>query len=615
MGDGVSFSFNKGNKFNITTSDGVSKEELIQRAGGENTQQGKLISSIFARYDNGDGFLSADEYQAMQADLVRFAKDDNLGGRELKKFNSNLSTEGNAVEGNAYSMEDLQAVISMMVDGSDNVTGVVQDGDNLKVTYKPEEGVGTRTSTFAKGDNNALTLLSDSVVNVDTITVTEYVNGDKTKKSKTVETVTNGFETTTIYADDGTTPTSIVKVKGIETYQMDPEHPERPLEYVKNGQPQKETVKYTYNNEGSVETTYLGDSNKPSKVVTKDAQGNVVSTKTYTYTDGQSTELEVTGTGDAEVRVRTQRQGNKIIGQVNVDAENNVQDATHQVKPGETWYNIVQAKYGVTDPKTIMQIVHKLKDNAGIGYSENRIPRELTLPGTIDLGGGKTVNLKNTGALVSIDGCVDTNGRQIGPRITPPQALAAADIPQPIAALTADQQQITIPTFEVKPENARKFVRQDNGQYYYYNEDGRVTDIYADENAKNARNTSVYIKYNDQGAVTTYQQNTHDAQGHWTGSIQYDGSGAFANRWVNDQFDPEHPKQYGRQTNYNADGTISSILDNFQYDDQDRELSYDNFKADGSWSCSRRMDYGNDGACQVRYYGSADRGRMTQIEK
>lgn len=615
MGDGVSFSFNKGNKFNITTSDGVSKEELIQRAGGENTQQGKLISSIFARYDNGDGFLSATEYQQMQADLVRFAKDDNLGGRELKKFNSNLSTEGNAVEGNAYSMEDLQAVIGMMVDGSDSVTGVVQDGDNLKVTYKPEEGVGTRTSTFAKGDNNALTLLSDSVVNGDTTTVTEYVNGDKTKRSKTVETVKNGFETTTIYADDGTTPASIVKVKGIETYKMDPEHPERPLEYVKNGQPQKETVKYTYNNEGSVETTYLGDSNKPSKVVTKDAQGNVVSTKTYTYTDdGQSTELELTGTGENEVRVRTQRQGDKIIGQVNVDAENNVQDATHQVKPGETWYNIVQAKYGVTDHKTIMQIVHKLKDNAGIRYSSATMPKELTLPGTIDLGGGKTVNLKNTGALVSIDGVKDTNGRQIGPRITPPQALAAADIPQPIAALTADQQQITIPTFEVNTANANQFVRQDDGQYYYYNEDGRVTYIYADENAKNAGNNSVGIWYDNQGNITVYKQNTYDAQGHYTGTIQYDGSGAFTKRWVNDQFNPEHPEQYRRQTCYNANGSIDHILVKSEYS-KNWDVDYDNFKADGSWRCSRRLDYGNDGACQVRYYDCDDRGRMTQIEK
>lgn len=382
MGDGVSFSFNKGNKFNITTSDGVSKEELIQRAGGENTQQGKLISSIFARYDNGDGFLSADEYQAMQADLVGFAKDDNLGGRELKKFNSNLSTEGNAVEGNAYSMEDLQAVISMMVDGSDSVTGVVQDGDNLKVTYKPEEGVGTRTSTFAKGDNNELTLLSDSVVNVDTITVTEYVNGDKTKKSKTVETVTNGFTTTTIYGDDGTTPASIVKVKGIETYQMDPEHPERPLEYVKNRQPQKETVKYTYNNEGSVETTYLGDSNKPSKVVTKDAQGAVVSTTEYTY-DGDITTETTTIDGQEPVVVRKDRDGQVIP-----------ETTTYDVKPGEVWYNIVAAKYGVSDHKTIMNIVHQLKDIAGIDYRTNnandkKMPSQITLPNEVTVDGQK----------------------------------------------------------------------------------------------------------------------------------------------------------------------------------------------------------------------------------
>lgn len=621
------FSFNKGKveynrekkkTFDLTKFDGVSKDELIQRAGGTETQQGKLIASIFGKYDgpNGDGILTTEEYQLMQADLVRIAHDGNVGGKELGKFNEHIGADKNA-----YSMEDLQAVIGMMVDGSDSVTGVVQDGDNLKVTYKPIDGVGTKTSTFSKGDNNALTLLSDSVVNGDTTTVTEYIGGDKNKKSKITET-TGDTVTTTVYADNGTDIQSKTRIRGTVTEELDPANGDRIIRKTTNkGSGGIEIIEYTYNSDGSVtETTHSGDKNKPSKVVVKDAQDNVVSTKTYTYTnDGQSTELEVTGTGDNAQTVRTVRDSNnKITEHTNVVAGENgsytVQDATHEVKPGETWYNIVQAKYGVTDHKTIMQIVHKLKDNAGVRYSSASMPPKLTLPGTIDLGGGNIVNLKNTGALVSIDGVKDPNGRQIGPRITPPQALAKADIPQPIDALTSEQQHITIPTFEVKQEKAGQYVRQDNGQYYYYNEDGRVTHIYENENAKNADNNSVYIKYDNQGAVTTYQQNTYDAQGHLTGSIQYDGTGAFTKRWVNDQFNPEHPEQYRRQTYYNANGSIDQILVKSEYS-KNWDVDYDNFKADGSWWCSRRLDYGNDGACQVRYYDASDRGRMTKIEK
>lgn len=516
MGDGVNFSFNKGNKFNITSSDGVSKEELIQRAGGENTQQGKLISSIFARYDNGDGFLSATEYQQMQADLVRFAKDDNLGGRELKRFNANLSTEISTVDRDAYTMEDLQAVISMMVDGQDSVTGVVQNGDNLKVTYKPEEGVGTRTSTFAKGDNNALTLLSDSVVNGNTTTVTDYVNGDKTKKSKTVETVTNGFTTTTIYCDDGTTPSSIVKVKGIETYTMDPEHPERPLKYVKNGQPQKETVKYTYNTEGSVETTYLGDSDKPSKVVTKNAQGAVVSTTEYTYEDDITTETTTVGEGEPTV-VRKDSEGNVI--------PDTPPTTTYDVQSGEVWYNIVAAKYNVSDHKTIMNIVHQLKEANNVSRSSVTMPSQITLPNEVTVGEQKytlTADAATNPDLVSTvapapaaDEVVAVDSDSPVEQTSTPDETPAPDtnVPMLITSLTRPKNRVVIMPIANEQDNyGRPTLVLDSdysGNYTTYDYGLNFT----------SSNPIQEVKYNMLGVVQSYTDYEYDQQGNKTREI------------------------------------------------------------------------------------------------
>jgi len=623
----VNFSFNKGQQINIGNFDGVSKEELIKKAGGENTQQGRLIASIFGRYDNGDGFLSADEYNAMQADLVRFAKDDNLGGRELKKFNANLSTTSNTVDKNAYSMEDLQSVVGMMTAGTDRVTGVVTQGNKVTVSYNPEMSEGVTEEVYEdkillkRSSNLQYNLeFEDGVVLTDAVkTFTYDDNGKFPIKSVIKGSSPNSPVMTCTYAgnaEDGGDFLSMeytyVNREGnvkVTCYTDEPNIGKPSQKVTTKPDNSTEIIDYMYTEDGVTETYRDAEGGKPTKIVVKDAQGNVVSTKTYTYDGDKSTEIEETGTGDDAVRTRTVRNGNKLESFVNVDAEGNVQDSTHTVKPGDSWYGIVQAKYGVTDHRTTMEIVHKLKENAGVRRFANTMPAEITLPAEVTLASGTKVALKNTDALVNM-----THNVANAPRITPPQALAQADLPQPIEALTAEQQQITIPTYEVNTANAGKTVAVEGGQYYRYDNAGRVINVYVDEAHKNAGNNSVRIKYDAQGNVTEYQQNSDDEQGHWMGAIQYDGTGAFKDRWVNDQFDPDHPKQYGRQTKYNADGSINYILDNYQYDEQGRILSYDNFNSDGSWLCSRKLDYGNDGTCQTRFYKFDDRGRMTEIE-
>ena len=599
----VNFSFNKGQKINLAKFDGVSKEELLNKQGITDGQK-NLLKSIFSKYDNGDGVLSADEFKNLQADLIKLAGDNNLGKRELKKFNKNAL----GVDKKAYSMEDLQTVIGMMTDGSDSITNVAKDGENVKITYKPQDGVGTKTSTFATDKKNNLTILADDVVNNGVTTHIEYLDGDTNKRTQMTETKGNSV-TTTLYKEDGTSIDSRTRVTGAVTEDLDFKNGDRVLtKKTDKGGGNNEIVKYDYNDGGVTETVYdTANGDNPVSIVTKDKDGNVTKTNAYTYDGDKTTVVETVGTGDNAVRTKTVKNGNKLESFVNVDAEGNVLNNTHTVKAGDTWYGIVQAKYGVTDHKTTMEIVHKLKNQAGVAYSANKMPDKITLLAKITLKDGREVGLKNKDALVNMK-----HGLNTAPRITPPAKLTAGEIPSRIDALPAEQKKITIPTFEVKTDCANKTVKQNDGRYFQYDADGRVEYIYADEKAKDAKHIAVVIWYDDKGNVSEYQLNSYDDDnGRYIGSIEYDGSGNFSDRWVNDKFD--NNGNYGRQTKYNADGSVKVIF-YCAYDEQGRDLSYDNFDTDGSWICSRKLDYGNDGTCQKRFYDATDKGRLTKIE-
>lgn len=598
----VNFSFNKGQKINLAKFDGVSKDELLKKQGITDGQK-NLLQSIFSKYDNGDGVLSADEFKNLQADLIKLAGDNNLGKRELKKFNKNAL----GVDKKAYSMEDLQAVIRMMTDGSDSITNVAKDGEKVKITYKPQDGVA-KTSTFVTDKKNNLTIWADDFVKDGVTTHIEYLDGDTNKRTQMTETKDNSV-TTTLYKEDGTSIDSRTRVTGAVTEVLDFENSDRVLtKKTDKGGGNNETVKYDYYDGGVTETVYdTANGDKPVSIVAKDKDGNVTKTNAYTYDGDKTTVVETVGTGADAVRTKTVKNGNKLESFVNVDANGNVLDNIHTVEAGDTWYGIVQAKYGVTDHKTTMEIVHKLKDAADVRYSSNKMPKKITLLAKITLKNGEEFWLKNKDALVNMK-----HGLNTAPRITPPANLTAGNIPTGIDPLPEEQKKIEIPTFEVKTDYANKTVKQDDGRYFQYNADGRVECVYADKDAKDAKNNAVVIGYDDNGNVSEYRLNSYDDKGYWTGGIRYDGSGDFSDRWVNDKFD--NNGNYRRLTYYNADGSVNSVIDNCAYDEQGRDLGYDNFDTDGNWLSSRKMDYGNDGTCQTRYYVAKDKGRLTKIE-
>lgn len=593
----VNFRFNKGQKINLAKFDGVSKEELLNKQGITEGQK-NLLKSIFSKYDNGDGVLSANEFKNLQADLIKLAGDNNLGKRELKKFNKNAL----GVDKKAYSMEDLQAVIGMMTDGSDSITNVAKDGENVKITYKPQDGVGTKTSTFATDEKNNLTILADDVVNDGVTTHIEYLDGDTNKRTQMTETKDNSV-TITLYKEDGTSIDSRTRVTGAVTEVLDFENSDRVLtKNTDKGGGNNETVEYDYNDDGVTETVYdTANGNKPVSIVTKNKDGNVTKTNAYTYDGDKTTVVETVGTGDDAVRTKTVKNGDKLEGYVNVDADGNVLNNTHTVEAGDTWYGIVQAKYGITDHKTTMEIVHKLKDEAGVAYSANKMPDKITLLAKITLKDGTEVGLKNIDALVDMKHGLDT-----APRITPPAKLTADEIPPKINPLP---QKIT-PAYEVKIDCANQTVKQDDGRYFQYDAAGRVEYVYADKKTKDAKNNAVTIRYDDNGNVNGYCLRSYDDKGREIERIEYGDSGVFSSRWVNDKFDDGDSR---RNTSYNADGSVNVIFTNFVYDEQGEYLGEDAFNPDGSWKASRRFNRGNDGALQVFVYDAKDKGKITEF--
>lgn len=594
----VNFSFNKGQKINLAKFDGVSKEELLNKQGITEGQK-YLLKSIFSKYDNGDGVLSADEFKNLQADLIKLAGDNNLGKRELKKFNKNAL----GVDKKAYSMEDLQTVIGMMTDGSDSITNVAKDGEKVKITYKPQDGVGTKTSTFATGEKNNLTILEDDVVNDGVTTHIEYLDGDTNKRTIMTETKGNS-KTTILYKDDGTSINIKTRVTGAVTEELDFLNGDRvKTKTTDKGGGNVERTEYEYSDTGVVEKTYdTANGDKPVSIVTKNKDGNVTKTNAYTYDGDKTTVVETVGTGDDAVRTKTVKNGDKLEGYVNVDADGNVLNNTHTVEAGDTWYGIVQAKYGITDHKTTMEIVHKLKDEAGVAYSANKMPDEITLLAKITLKDGTEVGLKNIDALVDMKHGLDT-----APRITPPAKLTADEIPPKIDPLP---QKIT-PAYEVKTDCANQTVKQDDGKYFQYDAYGRVEYVYADKKTKDAKNNAVTIRYDDNGNVNGYCLRSYDDKGREIERIEYGDSGVFSERLVKDKFDDNGNE--GRLTRYNADGSVYSILTNSVYDEQGQLLSYDAFEPDGSWSMTERWKYGNDGTKQYFYYNAEDKGKISNF--
>lgn len=72
----------------------------------------------------------------------------------------------------------------------------------------------------------------------------------------------------------------------------------------------------------------------------------------------------------------------------------------YKVNYKDTWYGIVQAKYGITDHKQTMEIVRQLKAQNNVDPKAANMPSEITLPDTVALKDGREVKLADLDAEV-----------------------------------------------------------------------------------------------------------------------------------------------------------------------------------------------------------------------
>lgn len=575
----VNFSFNKGQNVNLSKFDGVSKEELLKRQGISDKQKA-LLESIFRKYDNGDGILTKEEFQQMQADLVRIAGDNNLGKRELKKFNTNLG-----VDKKAYSMEDLQSLVGVMVDGTDSITGVKTEGTKLTITYNPEMTRGVTEQVF-----------ENEVLFSKTRNYSDAIEIGDVKLENPTEILT--------YGDDGKTVIKSVR-KG--------SGPNAPIlvtyyDYDNEGAVLNRQLDYT-TQEGHVTVLYGNDINKPTqKTITKPNGEQVV--EDYTKAD------VIENSGDAEGDVVQEKPA----------------ITEYQVQKGEVWYNLVAAKYGVSDPKIIMEIVHQLKDANGINKNQKTMPSAVNLPNEITVG-DETFPLDTTKAA---DASLLRKETPVRKKEQTQSGGVVAKDPNPPVAKTTPPRQYSIPPIATKAVPLRalpsvgkslqkvdmslagKTVTNPDGTKTEYNDDGRVSRVLdAQGRTKYARlSDRLYQEFeyngsekycarctyrNYDGSVDSYKDYEYDSKGNESRFVLRDASGKIekiyehsydtsgnlirnaerdAQGHLSDYYDIERNSE-GVSTRYvfrNPDGTIRSYCntDDNKYRNPDGTLNKSN---------------------------------------
>ncbi len=623
--DNNGMSFGKNQKINFQNFNGIQKSDFA------NTCDTTLTNSLFEKYDkNKDNILDEGELQALESDVNSFAKNDKLSKREAKKFYSSLGLE----KGHDLKREDLYNFLQTIQADKDSVSKAVtstgESGVNVTVVeFKPDENNivkrvaysnesdGTRKPVMeqaqGEGFTKTFTYNHDGTVLYDEVSEGKRIRlqYDESRKPMVMVEEDGNVATTSKFGEDGKTVTTKYRQTGTVTEILDPENGDRVKTRVTDkGNGVTEAVNFTYNEDGSITETLVDSENRPVSTVTK-KDGKELAKSTVTVAeDGSTTEITTSGEGDNIQRVRVQKdkEGN-VTGKVNVDENGNPVAYKHKVNDGENWYGIVEAKYGVSGYKTVMEIVHQLKKNAGVSRNSTRMPSEIELPPTIQLKNGKTVSLKN----------IDTQFDEINSaaaRYDVSKIKVPKDLPSAYPQDKLPAKKVTVPNeyLEVKPENAGKKITQSDGKVFEYDNKGRVGCVYNSEaDSKADENNAIWLEYDDSGNFSEYQLNDYDTNGHFVGAKVYGKDGKLSYFVVNEGINPE-TGQYARQIRYSPDGTAEYLFENYVYDDKDRCVSYDRFdNNNGRFKLGTHFElkYSSDGKhTRTLWYGN--NGKLKQ---
>lgn len=548
----------------------------IAKSDFENSKNKALAESVFSKYDtNNDGILDRSELKAMQDDLAGFAnKKGKLGRRDSKKFMK-------SVDPNLHlKREDLKNFLSEIAADTDSVQNAEKNATGgATVTYKPDNSGTVKTAVYDK-DNNLSSQINEFADGTGEEIIFEEGNSQLITKYKPIE------------GSDDVEVTSYQRINGAVVEDLDPDNDRVTQRTVDKGNGIKDVTKFEYADTGEITATNLNPDGLPQKVtVTKD--GKTVRTTDYAY-DGDNT-TEVRTEGDKRTRIVTTKSGDAstISERVALDAEGNVLPLEYNVQDGENWYGIVQAKYGVTDHKATMAIIHQLKDAAGIRHNSKTMPDIVTLPPKMAVG-GDTFKLKD------IEGKIDEI-HSAQSRITPPPRKSKSEIPQKYSG-TMPAKSVTIPQYPVDKTKAGQKVTDDKGVTLQYDSEGRVICKYDTPEMLEKNNNSFRLWYNDDGNLNIYQINHYDNNRNFSGGVNYDSNAKLANFFESLDIDVE-TGNYKTQIRYIPNGKTLYYFTDYEYDEKGRDTKYNTYNPDGSLKYTWIMKYSNDGTkCRTLKY-------------
>lgn len=561
VNNGVSFGKKLGS-VSYENFNGIAKSDF------ENSKNKALAESVFSKYDtNNDGILDRSELKAMQDDLAGFAnKKGKLGRRDSKKFMK-------SVDPNLHlKREDLKNFLSEIAADTDSVQNAEKNATGgATVTYKPDNSGTVKTAVYDK-DNNLSSQINEFADGTGEEIIFEEGNSQLVTKYKPIE----GSEDVEV--------TSYQRINGAVVEDLDPDNDRVTQRTVDKGNGIKDVTKFEYADTGEITATNLNPDGLPQKVtVTKD--GKTVRTTDYAY-DGDNT-TEVRTEGDKRTRIVTTKSGDAstISERVALDAEGNVLPLEYNVQDGENWYGIVQAKYGVTDHKATMAIIHQLKDAAGIRYNSKTMPDIVTLPPEMIVG-GDTFKLKD------IEGKIDEI-HSAQSRITPPPRKSKSEIPQKYSG-TMPAKSVTIPQYPVNKSKADQKVTDDKGVTLQYDSEGRVICKYDTPEMLEKDNNSFRLYYNTDGSLNEYQINHYDNDGNFSGAVDYNSKGKLSYFFENQGIAAE-TGNYKTQIKYNANGKTHYYISDYEYDEKNRYTKCNTYNPDGSLDSTWIIKYSNDG--------------------
>lgn len=578
MTDGISFGKNR--NIDFKGFNGIRKQDFKAEQGSKKEQ---LIKALFEnkKYNkNNDNILSYDDLELLEKDIIAAAnsgKSGRLGKSEAKEFiKNNLGLDGD------FTRDDLYELLNEINADTDSVEDVSTDSERcvISVKYKPDVQGRVKTEYYAGSENN---LQHDVVQDKDTRYTTFY---DK-KGNPYSRHVTKGAVTEIYDCANGNR--LIHKSTAIGNDMFETEE----YEY---GEKDKVTKITTHPDKSKVVLNALGDD---VYTITKyDALGNKISHSmkngensfdtVYTYNDDK-TRTETSTWKNGTVTRAVYDSQNNLQSRVNVDENGNPQSYTHKVdKENDTWYGIVQAKYGITDHKTTLEIVHRLKDAAGVKYSAVTIPDEIELPAEINLKNGNIVSLNDVFGTIDQTHNVQTHINIVNSDNIPENMEVSADkksidyLSLPIAKQPEKQIDIQkiLQKYPQNANNANKTV-QSGDNWLEYDEQGRVVNIYDHKPTERTDflDTVESFYYKNDGSLDGYITRTK----------------------VNDIV-------YER--GYDADGNLSFINNN-KFDDNGNIIeSYESFSGDAPYYTVR--SYGQNGSHTIFFYNSE--GNLTNIQ-